>query len=40
MKINRLRKFQSAKVGKILLLWFLGVPLGAAVLFVYLAGCK
>lgn len=31
---------ESAKVGKIALLWFIGLPLPIAILIVYLGGCS
>jgi hypothetical protein len=36
--VTRLR--ESAKVGKIALLWFIGIPLPIAILIVYLGGCN
>jgi len=41
MKIVIQKKAREAgKIGKILILWLLGVPLGIAILGVYLAGCR
>jgi hypothetical protein len=31
---------QAGKVGKIALLWLIGIPLPIAIIFVYLAGCR
>jgi hypothetical protein len=31
---------ESAKVGKIALLWLIGIPLPIAILIIFLAGCN
>jgi hypothetical protein len=41
MKINITQRIrESAKVGKIALLWLVGIPLPIAILIVYLGGCS
>jgi hypothetical protein len=41
MKIKLSEKLlESAKVGKIALLWLVGIPLPIAIIIVYLAGCR
>jgi len=34
------RQGESAKVGKIALLWLIGIPLPIAILIIFLGGCN
>lgn len=34
------RQGESAKVGKIMLLWLVGIPLPIAILVIFLGGCN
>jgi hypothetical protein len=39
IKLHHNRR-QEAKIGKIGLLWLLGIPLPIAILIIYLGGCR